>query len=270
MGKYLIVNSDDFGISEGVSRGILEAHHTGIVTSTTTMVNMPAAEEAVRTAQKTAPNLGLGLHFTLSFGVPVSDPASIQSLITNEGRFVSNYAGLMEKLPHFTTEDLEREMLAQFERFRQIARCLPDHLDSHHGATYTHPGAFDVMVRLANEHNLPIRWSEAIDKRYNLDSNIVDSLQASIAKHGKPRTTGNLVDLIFDFESTSRIERLKSGLQTIQEGYSELVVHVGYADNLEEDYSFQREQELTAVTDEEVKQIIEEEGIQLCKFGDLP
>lgn len=41
MPKYLIVNSDDFGISEGVSRGLLEVHHQGIMTSTTAIVNMP-------------------------------------------------------------------------------------------------------------------------------------------------------------------------------------------------------------------------------------
>jgi len=270
MTKHLIVNSDDFGISDGVSRGILEAHHQGIVTSTTTMVNMPAAEAAIRQAQQSAPDLGLGLHFTLSFGKPVSDPATVPSLVTGEGAFVSTYADLMEKIPHFSAGDLEREMLAQFERFRQLAGCLPDHLDSHHGATYSHPTAFDVMLRLSKEHNLPIRWSEAIDERYGLDSSMVSALNASLKKHGKPRTSDRLVDFIFDFESTSRIERLKAGLRTIQDGYSELVVHVGYAENLQEDYNFQREQELAAVIDESVRQIIEAEGIQHCNFGDLP
>ena len=68
----------------------------------------------------------------------------------------------------------------------------------------------------------------------------------------------------------SRLERLKNGLKTIQDGYSELVVHVGYGEDLDEDYSFQRNQELTAVTDESVKQILQTENIQLCNFGDLP
>lgn len=270
MTKYLIVNSDDFGISEGVSRGILEAHHNGIVTSTTTMVNMPAAESAIKLAQESAPDLGLGLHFVLSFGKPVSDPADVPSLVTDEGQFVSTYAELMEKLTHFTAEDLEREMRAQFERFRQLAGRLPDHLDSHHGVTYTHPVAFDVMLRIAHKHNLPIRWSGEIDGRYGLDDEIVSALKAGINKHGKPRTCDHLEDFIFDFEDTSRIERLKSGLRTIKAGYSELVVHVGYAENLQEDYTVQREQELEAVTHAEVKQILEEEGIQLCNFGDLP
>jgi predicted glycoside hydrolase/deacetylase ChbG (UPF0249 family) len=33
--KQLIVNADDFGLTENVNRGILDAHRQGIVTSTT-------------------------------------------------------------------------------------------------------------------------------------------------------------------------------------------------------------------------------------------
>ena len=37
--RVLIVNADDFGLSPGVSAGILGAHRHGIVTSTTALVN---------------------------------------------------------------------------------------------------------------------------------------------------------------------------------------------------------------------------------------
>ena len=60
--RQIIVNADDFGYTPGVSQGILEAHLNGIVTSTSVMVNMPAAEQWVKTALKEAPDLGLGLH----------------------------------------------------------------------------------------------------------------------------------------------------------------------------------------------------------------
>ena len=40
--------------------------------------------------------------------------------------------------------------------------------------------------------------------------------------------------------------------------------------DLKEDYSFQREQELEAVTNAEVKQAILDNDIQLCNFADLP
>lgn len=270
MTKYLIVNSDDFGISDGVSRGILEAHQKGIVTSTTTMVNMPSAVNAIKLAQESAPNLGLGLHFVLSFGKPVSAPADVPSLVTSDGNFVSTYSQLIEKMLSFSADDLERELTAQFERFRQLAGHLPDHLDSHHRAAYMHPAAFDVMLNFAQEYNLPIRKHDEVIENFGLDSDTVAQLKATLAKYNPPRTCDNTADFTFDFESRSRIERLKTGLRTIQEGYTELVVHVGYVENLDEDYSFQREQELTAVTDEGVKQVLIDENIQLCNFGDLP
>src|SRR6266568_9642133 len=50
--RYLIVNADDFGFSEGVNRGILEAHDKGIVTSASLMVERPAAVEAADRARE--------------------------------------------------------------------------------------------------------------------------------------------------------------------------------------------------------------------------
>ena len=49
--RYVIVNADDFGSSEGINRGIIEAHETGIVTSASLMVNAPATEAAVELAR---------------------------------------------------------------------------------------------------------------------------------------------------------------------------------------------------------------------------
>ena len=43
--KRLIVNADDYGLSEGVCLGILKAHRDGILTSTTCMMNMENIEK---------------------------------------------------------------------------------------------------------------------------------------------------------------------------------------------------------------------------------
>ncbi len=37
--RSLIVNADDYGLTAGVSRGILDAHRRGIVTSTTSVAS---------------------------------------------------------------------------------------------------------------------------------------------------------------------------------------------------------------------------------------
>ena len=44
----LIVTADDFNLSEGVSRGILDAHQHGIVTETSVMVNFGDLQHAQR------------------------------------------------------------------------------------------------------------------------------------------------------------------------------------------------------------------------------
>ena len=52
--KYLVVNADDFGLSAGINRGILEAHQQGIVTSTTVAVNFPDAATAIAQPRRSA------------------------------------------------------------------------------------------------------------------------------------------------------------------------------------------------------------------------
>ena len=44
MSRQLIVNADDYGRAPCVSKGILQAHREGIVTSTTVMSNQPRIE----------------------------------------------------------------------------------------------------------------------------------------------------------------------------------------------------------------------------------
>ena len=267
MPKYLIVNSDDFGISEGVSRGIIEAHQQGIVTSTTTMVNMPDAAAAIKRAQEEAPNLALGLHFNLSFGSPIRD--DVPSLLTEAGAFVSDYQPLMQKLSSFDPAEVKRELQAQFIRFIELAGSPPDHLDSHHGVTYFYPPAVEAMLDLAHEYHLPIR-SFPYDRISQADPQLADQIRAIVETHGTPRQPARMLDPVFGFQQGDRRDRLKASLRNVLEGYSEMLCHVGYADGLNESYTVQREEELAAFTDPEVKDILDDEGIQLITFADLP
>ena len=52
--RTLIVNADDFGMSDGVNEGIVSAFTHGIVRSTSLMVRMPAAESAAALAAEEA------------------------------------------------------------------------------------------------------------------------------------------------------------------------------------------------------------------------
>lgn len=62
--RFLIVNADDLGLTEAVNAGVFAAHERGIVTSTSLMVNRPAAAAAVACLPE-LPELGVGLHLEL-------------------------------------------------------------------------------------------------------------------------------------------------------------------------------------------------------------
>lgn len=96
--KWLIVTGDDFGITRGINRGIVEAHRDGILTSTSLMVDRPVSEEAVALARQ-CPTLSLGLHLELD-GIEA------------------------ERVP----AELER----QHTRFLALVGTAPTHVDSHH------------------------------------------------------------------------------------------------------------------------------------------
>src|SRR2546426_4582911 len=83
--KRLIVNADDFGWSEGVNRGIVEAYRNGIVTSATVLANGEAFDGAVRLARQER-RVGVGVHLNLSDGAPLLPRWEVPSLVHEQGQ----------------------------------------------------------------------------------------------------------------------------------------------------------------------------------------
>ena len=121
--KYVIVNADDFGLSSGINRGIVEAHERGIVTSTSLMVDRPGAEEGAAYA-RAHPELGVGLHVELPrSGARVPRRRRASSL------------------------ELTRR---QLDRFRSLVGRDPTHVDSHRHR-HRHEPARSAVAALAGE-----------------------------------------------------------------------------------------------------------------------
>lgn len=150
----LVVNADDFGISRGVNRGIVEAHRGGLVTSASLMTNLPSAEDAV-TRAAVCPDLGLGLHLTLTAGRPLTPPERVASLVDGSGDFLV-LGTLLARLTagEILVTEIERELRAQIEWL--LRRGIePGHIDSHHHV-HIHPRVAPIVIRLAREYG--VRW----------------------------------------------------------------------------------------------------------------
>ena len=120
MSKQLIVNADDYGRTAGVTRGIIQAHLEGIVTSTTVMMNMAQVEDALGLARD-CPDLGIGVHLVFTAWRPVLLPAEVPSLVDADGHFHSQEA-IMSNPNRIDTDELKAELRTQIEHLRALGR----------------------------------------------------------------------------------------------------------------------------------------------------
>lgn len=151
----LIINADDFGLTSGVNRGIIDCFLAGSVTSTTLMVNAPATCEAVAMA-KANPALGVGLHFNMTLGRPLCPTKEVPTLHDGEGRFPGRAACERNLLlGRVKTRDIEREFHAQLDRFTSFGIPLT-HIDSHQHI-HLFPRVFDVVASYCAKHDIPLR-----------------------------------------------------------------------------------------------------------------
>lgn len=158
--KKLIVNADDFGMTEGNTIATILCHETGILTSTTLMVNMPFAPLAAKLAKK-HPDLGVGIHFVLTVGRPLVDGAKSYTDENGNFRRPNSYE---DGKPHANLDELYTEWKAQMEKFIELMGRKPTHIDSHHHV-HMLPWHMEVTKRLAEEYKLPIRLEE-FDEKY--------------------------------------------------------------------------------------------------------
>ncbi len=152
--RLLIVNADDFGLTMGVSRGILRAHRDGIVTSTSALAVAPAFRESM-TLLAAAPSLGVGVHLcAVGEDPPICPARSIPSLIDSRGFFPPNFAAFLLRAIRgaIRLDDLERELSAQVEAVLECTGSVT-HLDSHQHL-HLWPGFSEVALRIASRYGI--------------------------------------------------------------------------------------------------------------------
>lgn len=266
MSKQLIVNADDLGLSPGVNRGILEAHRRGILTSTTAMVNMPDAEAGIRLLQREAPQVGIGLHITLTTGRPVLPPEQVPSLVDESGMFPYIMGDPLAHADAMQADEITAEIRAQFARFVELAGHKPDHLDSHHHAAYHIPAAFQTLLELADAHYLPIRNACGWLTDESLNAPRYDVLRQMLAARPAPRWPDNFETGFYDAGAT--LDHLRSILTGLPDGVTELMCHPGYYDGFPMYYAAQRDTEVAVLTDPAVRALVTEQGIEQVTFAE--
>jgi hopanoid biosynthesis associated protein HpnK len=289
--KLLIVNADDFGWTEGVNRGIVEAHRNGIVTSTSLLANGAAFRHAVELAAEN-PRLGVGGHLNLSDGPPILPRWEVPSLVNENGVFWARPGNLFLRCRtgKLRLEEVEREWAAQIERIGNAGIAIT-HLDGH---KHVHmiPGLFSIALRLAQRYAI-----RAV--RISVERGVPRDALAANGKRATPKhwlqymLAGGLALLTMDAPELARragiafpdyfcgltptgfltkpaVENL---LLNLPEGSTELMCHPGYADaalaRSATRLQRERQTELEALTAPEHRKIVAALRIHLINYARL-
>lgn len=279
--KQLIVNADDFGITAGVNRAIIEGHQHGIITSATLMVNMSGFDEAVQLATEN-PKLGVGLHFNITQGEPIANREKIQSLLNSKLEFTGTSTTLAQRslLGRLSSAEIEIELRAQIEKALRAGIKLT-HVDSHKHA-HALPQIFEVLARTLPEYGIGAvrmmlespRLTGASLKR--LKQSAVGLGVAKLCRTNLDKCRQSQIattDYFFGIAQTGFWTKqwLKDVITDLPNGTSELMCHPGYAAN-EAVLTRLREsrlEELKLLIDPEIKTLIKSQDISLENFSAL-
>jgi hopanoid biosynthesis associated protein HpnK len=143
--RRLIVNADDFGRSASINNAVIRAHHEGILTTASLMVNEPGCAEAVALAKEN-PKLGVGLHLALVCGHSALPPSKVPGLVNQAREFSCNpvAAGMKYYFSRNLRAQLRAEIHEQLARFRATGLPL-DHVNGHLHF-HLHPVIFEILM----------------------------------------------------------------------------------------------------------------------------
>ncbi|MGA2048239.1 MAG: ChbG/HpnK family deacetylase [Terracidiphilus sp.] len=240
--RRLIVNADDFGLTVGVNRAIVELHLQGALTSTTLIARAGSTENAVEEALKT-PSMGTGCHVVLVDGQPVLSPSEIPTLVDRK-------TGLFHpKLGAFLCRVLLGKVRAaeiEAEAGAQIALLTGRGLRLTHIDTHKHTHMFSTVlkpvlraaraagigaVRNPFEPAWSCRAAQNAPLIRRMEVRLLRRLEPTflriVAEEGFKTTDGALGVLA---TGTLNAATLRTLLESVLPGTWELVTHPGYND----------------------------------------
>lgn len=253
--KYLLIRSDDIGMSHSVNMATKTLLKTGLPFSASVMFACPWYQEAVEIL-KDQPHVTVGIHLTLNaewknyrWG-PVSGAEAVPSLVDEFGHFFPSRATFNANNP--SLKEIEMELRAQIERAINSGLSIR-YVDYHMGTAVDKPEYVAILEKLAAEYKLAISrffGEKDTDKMYAYPFEEKKDTLLSIVRNLEPDT------------------------------YNLLVTHVGY-DNPElaamidlntfgpKEMSKHRNSELNALISKEFKLALETDQIELLNYGDL-
>lgn len=287
--RRLIVNADGFGFTTGINRGIWEATRHGIVTSLSCNTNFPGIADLPSFVRE-FPHISIGVHLNPIVGHPVSDPATVSSLVRADGRFWAGDFTRRLLCGNIRSDELARELAAQIAVVQRMGVTVT-HWDSHQNK-HLYPRYFTIALEVAG--SVGIRCMRTHDRqlleggsrarhgrllRYylghprRLATHALARVQMQRARRAgflmadRLLTPGYLDGSHKTMESTWL--RLVKHLPV---GTSEVYCHPGYADEALRQHAYyvdERRAEIEVLCSHRLRAAVERHGVELVSFAHL-
>ncbi len=165
--KGFIINADDYGMALPVNDAIEKLSKLGSISSTSIMTNMPHVDLITRLFHD-VPDIGVGVHLTITKGTPVSPIHEVSTLVNEEGEFFS-YPQLIRKLlkGRLSLKQCKLELSRQINRAKELTNDRIDHWDSHEGIHRLEP-LMSIFLKICLEMGIPAMRTH---KHYWISSN---------------------------------------------------------------------------------------------------
>lgn len=238
----LILNADDFGLTPGVNRSVLELNRAGALTSATLMANASYTAAAAAGAPG-YPLFGVGCHVVLVDGAPLLPRDKIPSLALRSGEFRPSLGTFVRDLMRggIPEAEIEFEAVAQI-RSIQAAGVRVTHLDTHKH-THMFPRVLRPLLRAALECGVrairnPFEPDWALRATRNAPA--MRRMQVRLLRTQKQEflrlvekagvaTTDGAIGVLAT--GTLNAQTLEALLAAMPSGTWELVCHPGYVDD---------------------------------------
>ncbi len=124
----VVLCADDFGLSDGVSRGIVELTGMGRISATGAMTNMPGWRRAAPELKALQDRIAVGLHLNLTTGSPLSTMTRFAPAGAFPPLAKLLVGALKRQLP---ADEIAREIECQLEAFIDVHGKPPAFIDGH-------------------------------------------------------------------------------------------------------------------------------------------
>ena len=252
---YLIIRSDDAGMSHSVNVALERLIETGLPVSVSVMFPTPWYQETVEMLKR-HPSVAVGIHLTLNsewknyrWG-PVTGRSAVPTLVDADGYFFPSSDALYQNKPDL--KEVETELRSQIQRALKSGLKI-DYVDYHMGTATRYPEFRDVTERLAREFGLGMSgyFGEiGLDPQYRAaPAHKIDSLVAMVGRL-QPRFHMLITHVgIDDAELGALLDMNTSGPLA--------------------EMSKNRQGELTALTSSRFREALEARNVKLVTYRDV-